>query len=290
MNPLDDEPEVRRIPCDELYRMRPDALAAAVERDRLEGLAPFMAVASAGTTNTGAVDPLGELADLAAREGLWLHVDAAYGGFFLLTERGRAAMAGIERADSVTLDPHKGLFLPYGTGCLLVRRQADLREAHCVHADYMPPPREEDDVEQPDFCEISPELSRDFRGLRVWLPLAMHGAGTFRRYLDEKLDLARWAADELRELEHVEIVAEPQLSLLAFRYAPPGVEPEEQDRLNQAILDRVNAGRRVYLTATRLDGRFVPRICVLHFRTHRDRVAECLDAIREALREVAGGS
>src|SRR5262249_30800920 len=153
------------------------------------------------------VDDLEGLADLAASEGLWLHIDAAYGGFFALTERGRAALRGIERADSVALDPHKGLFLPYGTGCLLVRDREALRRAHAMPASYLPPMQTEDDLVA--FCELGPELSRDFRGLRVWLPLKMHGASVFRAELDEKMDLARRATDRLRRTHAIEIVAEP---------------------------------------------------------------------------------
>src|SRR5262249_22845931 len=183
--------------------------------DRAAGLRPFLIVASAGTTNTGAVDPLPELADIAQREGLWLHVDGAYGGFFVLTERGRRTLAGIERADSITLDPHKGMFLPYGTGCLLARDAETLRRAHSMPAEYLPTMQH--DVERVDFSEITPELSRDYRGLRVWLPLQLHGTRAFREALDEKLDLAAWAHDELTTIDGMEIVAAPQLSLVVFR-------------------------------------------------------------------------
>ena len=232
------------------------------------------------------MDDLPALDELARREGLWLHLDGAYGGFFALTERGRRTLAGLERADSITLDPHKGLFLPYGTGCLLVRDRAALERAHHIEADYMPRMQEAADLV--DFCELSPELSRDFRGLRVWLPLKMHGLGAFRAALDEKLDLARWAAAELGKIDQIEIVAEPELSIVAFRWSPPGLPDDELDRLNRELLERTNARRRVYLTATRLDGRFVIRICVLSFRTHRDRMEAALTDIRAALAELRG--
>ncbi|MBI4612610.1 MAG: aminotransferase class I/II-fold pyridoxal phosphate-dependent enzyme, partial [Planctomycetes bacterium] len=195
----------REIPSDGRFRIRLDLLAETIRGDRAAGRRPFLVVGNAGTTNTGAVDDLPALAELAAREGLWLHADAAYGGFFLLTDRGRRALAGIERADSVVLDPHKGLFLPYGTGALLVRDGEVLRRAHAVRADYLPAMAPEE--EKVDFCQISPELSRGFRGLRVWLPFLMHGAGAFRRELDEKLDLALWAESELRRIPGIEIVA-----------------------------------------------------------------------------------
>jgi aromatic-L-amino-acid decarboxylase len=240
-------------------------------------------VASAGTTNTGAVDDLEAMADLAARAGLWLHVDGAYGGFFMLTERGRRALSGIERADSIVLDPHKGMFLPYGTGCLLVRDAEALRRAHSVPAEYLPTMQH--DPDRIDFSEITPELSRDYRGLRVWLPVKMHGIGPFRAALDEKLDLAVWACEELRKIDGVEIVAAPQLTVVGFRLLRPGLGTEALNRLNQDLLARVNARRRVYMSGTLLGDRFVLRICVLSFRTHRDRMEMALEDIRSAVAE-----
>jgi aromatic-L-amino-acid decarboxylase len=282
------EGNVREVPTDDRFRMRADALESAIEEDRRRGLTPFLIAAAAGTTNTGAVDPLPELAELASRHGLWLHVDAAYGGFFLLTEEGRRTLRGIERADSIVLDPHKGLFLPYGTGAVLARDGEALRRAHSLTGDYMP--GLQNDPDRVDFSQYSPELSRPFRGLRVWLPLKMHGAGAFRRELEEKLALARMAADRLRAMEGIEILAEPQLSLLAFRLAPAGVPEGELNELNHRFLERVNARQRVYLTPTRLRGKFTPRICVLSFRTHRERMEMALEDIEAARLEVLGQS
>jgi aromatic-L-amino-acid decarboxylase len=270
---------VRKLPSDERFRLRPETLEAAVEEDRARGLTPFLVVASAGTTNTGAVDPLDEIAEAARRHGLWLHVDAAYGGFFVLTEEGRQALRGIERADSIVLDPHKSLFLPYGTGALLVRDAEALRRTHSLAADYLPESRAGGDGM--DFCEISPELTRPFRGLRVWLPLKMHGIGPFREALEEKLALARWASDELKRIPGIEILAEPQLSTLAFRLNPGGLKTDELNRLNRSLMKRINDRKRVLLTGTLLRGEFVIRICVLSFRTHRDRMILCLEDIRE---------
>lgn len=276
---------VRSIPTDERFRIRLDVLAERIAADRAAGGTPFLVAGNAGSTNTGAVDDLGALADLAAKESLWLHVDAAYGGFFLLTERGRRTMAGIERADSIVLDPHKGLFLPYGTGALLVRDAGALRRAHSVGADYLPEMQDGDG--RVDWCEVSPELSRDFRGLRVWLPLMLCGVDAFRAALDEKLDLAAFATDELRRIPDLEIVAEPQLSLVAFRLAPPGVTGPELDALNRELLARVNARQRVHLSATVLERGFVLRICVLSFRTHRDRMEAGLADLRDCARELS---
>jgi len=278
------EANVREIPVDGQYRMSIDALRRKITADRKEGRTPFLIVASAGTTNTGAVDDLERAARVAHEEKLWLHVDAAYGGFFMLTERGRKVMRGIDRADSVALDPHKALFLPYGTGSLLVRDGEALRRAHAIHADYMPPMQEDPDLV--DFCLYSPELSRDFRGLRVWLPFKMHGAGAFRRSLDEKLDLAEWATQELRKIQGIEIVAPPQLSLVAFRLVREGIGIDELNNVNRRLLAKVNARQRVFLTSTLLAGKLVLRICILSFRTHLDRMQAALEDIRAAVEEL----
>ncbi len=273
---------VRAVPSDERFRIRLDLLEEMIDGDRQRGLTPFLVAGNAGTTNSGAVDPLPALADLARRHNLWFHVDGAYGGFFCLTERGRATLAGIERADSVVLDPHKGLFLPYGTGALLVRDGAALKRAHSVAADYMP--TLDDDSALADFCELSPELTRPFRGLRVWLPVRMHGVRAFREALDEKLDLARQAADELRKIPGIEILAEPELSLLAFRYVPSGAQDGAAlDHLNKKLLERINQQKRVFLTGTLLRGRFALRICILSFRTHHDRITMAIEDIKKAV-------
>jgi aromatic-L-amino-acid decarboxylase len=273
---------VREIAADALLRMDVEALRSAIASDRAAGRIPRMVVSSAGTTATGAVDPLPAIADLCAQEGLWHHVDAAYGGFFLLTERGRATLRGIERADSITLDPHKGLFLPYGTGCLLVRDLAALRAANRATASYLPPPQS--DPECWDFADLGPELSRDARGLRVWIPLKMHGASTFRAVLDEKLDLTLDAATRIGALPGVTLVAPPELSLFAFQVAPLGVDdPAAIDTFGRRVLAAVNARQRVFITGATVNGRFVLRVCVLSFRTHQDRIDALVDDLAAAI-------
>jgi aromatic-L-amino-acid/L-tryptophan decarboxylase len=280
---------VRALPADAHLRLDPAALTAAVEADRSNGLRPFLVVASAGTTNTGAVDPISAIADVASRQHLWLHVDAAYGGFFQLTERGRHAFAGIERADSITLDPHKAMFLPYGTGCLLVRDGRRLREAHDVHeAEYLQDLA--DDAETPNFADLSPELSRDFRGLRVWLPIKLHGLQAFREALDEKLDLARVLYDGIRDAPGIVIPWEPELSVVAFRLEPPGATPDRAEAATRALLDRINASKRVFLSSTMIDGRMLLRACIVSHRTHRDRIDEAIGIIRTAAAELVAGS
>lgn len=281
------------VAVDGRHRMDVDALRTAIQQDRAQGRRPFLVVANAGSTATGAVDDLLALAGLCAEQELWLHVDGAYGGFFPLTERGKASLVGLSRADSITLDPHKGMFLPYGTGCLLVRRRETLREAHAVEASYLPAPQTEADAW--DFADYGPELSRPNRGLRLWMPLVLHGFGVFREALDEKMDLARMAADGIRQMPHVRMVSEPTLSLFAFRAEPPGMDPAQTDALNRKWMAKTNQQQRVFLSGARIGDPalgyevFVLRVCVLCFRTHSDRIEMLLEDLAKAW-EIACGS
>jgi aromatic-L-amino-acid/L-tryptophan decarboxylase len=270
---------LRTVPGTPELRMDVDALRDMVRADRREGRAPFFVIASAGTTNTGAIDPIAAIADVAAGEDLWMHVDAAYGGFFQLTDRGRAAFAGIERADSITLDPHKGMFLPYGTGSLVVRDGARLRGAHFVGAAYLQDFPPEDEL--PNFTEYSAELSRDFRGLRVWFPLVLHGVERFREALEEKLDLGRYLYEELSGIPELELPWEPELTVVPFRLR------DGSDADDRALLDRINASKRVVLSSTVIEDRFTIRACILSHRTHRDRIEECVQIVRRAVADVA---
>lgn len=273
---------VRVVPTDADGAIDLSAAAQAIRRDRAAGMRPALLVATAGTTQTGAIDDLDGAATLAEAEDLWLHVDAAYGGFFALVERGRALLAGIGRAHSITLDPHKGLGLPYGTGAVLVARRRWLTAAFSSPADYLPEP----DPDAIDFSEMSPELSRGLRGLRLWLPLKLLGIGPFVEHLDEKLDLARWAADRLSVMPGIELVAPVRLSVVAFRFAPAGADPETLDGLNRRLVQAINARARVFLSGTLLGERYVVRLAILSFRTHRDRIEMALQDIAAACDEV----
>ncbi|MCA9706645.1 MAG: aminotransferase class V-fold PLP-dependent enzyme [Myxococcales bacterium] len=284
---------LRAVEVDERLRMRPEALAARIEADRAQGLRPFLLVSSAGTTNTGAVDPMGALADVCEAQGLWHHVDAAYGGAFALCEPGRQRLGALERADSITLDPHKGLFLPYGTGCLLVRDGAALRRAHAGDAAYLQDFEAGDEL-APSPSEHGPELSRPFRGLRLWLPLMLHGAAPFRAALRDKLSLAQHFHDGLRARVDagvpIEIVDPPQLSIVAFRLRRrPGEAPADHDRRNAAWLRRINDRGRVYLSSTALPVEggeaFTLRVCILCLRTHQRHVDQALQDVLETAEE-----
>lgn len=271
---------VQVVRTDDRYRMDVDELRKAIRGDMARSRRPFCIIGTAGTTNTGAIDPLPELAAVARSHDLWFHVDAAYGGFFQLTQRGCDKLTGISDADSITVDPHKGLFLPYGTGALLTRDGDRLRAAFHTAGDYLQDMDAAGEI--PNFSELSPELSRDFRGLRLWLSIKLHGLRAFREALDEKLDIAHELFERLSSEARLETL-EPELTVVVFR---SGDRHRDADELTRRILARVNESRRVFLSSTMLRGRFTIRACVLCFRTHRDRVEEAADIIRTVADDV----
>lgn len=273
---------VRVVPVDDAFRMRTDALSQAIAKDRAAGLQPFMVVSTAGTTNTGAVDPMDAIADLAAREGLWHHVDGAYGAFFHMVPGLRPSLRGLARADSVTLDPHKGLFLPYGTGALLVRDGEDLRALHSSTAGYLP----ENQLEFYDPAQYGPDLSRGFPGLRVWLTLKFFGSARYRAALAEKRDLAVWAAERVAEIPGIVMDAPPQLSLFAFHLESENLNTQEsRNQATRALMERVTRRGSVMLTGAQVGERYLGRVCVLGFRTRHPDVEACVQHLAE---ETAG--
>ncbi len=279
---------VRLVDVDDRFRMRVDGVRDAIARDRRDGLTPFLVVSSAGTVNTGAVDPLDALADLCADEGLWHHIDGAYGAFFHLCEDLRPLVAGLSRGDSLTLDPHKGLFLPYGTGALLVRDGASLRAAHAARADYLPASTASGDDEPYEPSQYGPDLTRGFPGLRVWLAVKMFGTERFRAALREKRTLAVEAAERIVQVPGVVLVAPPQLSLFAFHLTWPKAARDEENVATRELLDRVARRGRVLLSGCTIDGRFLARVCVLSFRTRRDRVETCVAHVAEEAAAILG--
>jgi len=278
------ERNIRLLGVDENYRAIPQLFEEAIRADLAKGFKPFLLVANAGTTNTGAIDPLVDLASLAKGFGLWYHIDAAYGGFFNLCDEGRKKLAGIELSDSVVLDPHKGLFLPYGSGSLLVKDGELLRRAHLVSADYLK------DLETPEgevsAADYSPELSRSYRGLRVWLPLKLFGVQAFRENLAEKLDLARWLDQRFREEPGFVCLAEPDLSVVPFRFRPRSGDINE---FNRRLLKNIVKSQRLFLSSTLLKGQFVLRACILSFRTHQAEVEEAFEIITSEAQKLAKG-
>ncbi len=269
---------VRTIPIDDRFRMIPSRLDAAMSEDSRAGRKPWLVVGTAGTTDTGAVDPLGEIADVAERHGAWFHCDAAYGGPFALCAEGKRILGGIERSDSVALDPHKGLFVPFGMGVVLVRDADAMRSAYSFTARYIA--RGGDTLEEPSPMDLSPELSRPFRALRLWLPLQILGTAPYEAALEEKLLLARYAHARLREVEGVEVGPEPDLSVVVFRALPHHGDPDDFNvRLERAIQD----DGRVSLSSTTLGGARYLRLAVLSPRTHRDDIDLAIQVTRERM-------
>jgi len=265
--------QVVEVEVDADLRMSVPTLEAQIASDRSEGREPFLVVASAGTTDTGTVDPLDDIARVAEREGLWLHIDAAYGGFYQLTDRGRVTLTGIHRAHSIALDPHKGLSVPFGVGALVVRDEASLVDAHLGRGAYLLDEDSYNGVR--DIASLGPELSRPFRGLQVWLPLHLHGVAAFRDALDTTLDLAEHTYDRLQEVEGIDAAWKPDLSIVAFRF--------DDDAVGRAALEAVNADRKVHLSPTTVGGRFVLRFAILNRRTTVDHIDHAIDIIEKTL-------
>jgi aromatic-L-amino-acid/L-tryptophan decarboxylase len=279
---------VRAIESDRSFRLRLDALRDAIAADRRIGLTPFAVVSSAGTTSTGAVDPLHGIADLCGHERLWHHVDGAYGAFFHMCDDLRdGILRGLSRADSVTLDPHKGMFLPYGTGALLVRDGAALRAAHEATATYLPEMPHPADFYDP--SQHGPELSRGFPGLRVWLSVKLFGASAFRGALAEKRALALEAARRVAELPGIVIDAPPDLSLFAFHLSWPGATQAQEDAATRALMEETTRRGRVMITGCTAHGRFLGRVCVLSFRTHQPHIDTLVEDMAAAIQEIRSG-
>jgi aromatic-L-amino-acid decarboxylase len=266
---------IRRVPLDAGYRLRAEELERLVADDRAHGLAPFLVVASAGSTDTGAVDPLDEIARVCEGGAIWFHVDAAYGGAFALADDGARLLRGIERSDSLVVDPHKGFFLPFGTGAVLVRDRRALVGAFSGSGAYIEDAMssEPDTVLSP--AEMSPELTRPFRALRWWFALQLHGVAAFRAALEEKLILTRHAHARISELDGFEVGPAPDLTVFTFRH----VAGDDPDDFNRRLLEELIDDGRIFLSATTLAGRYTLRFAVLGFRTHLRHVDRAVDVI-----------
>jgi aromatic-L-amino-acid decarboxylase len=257
--------QVRVLPSDAERRLRPEVLAGAIRADVEAGRRPVLVSASAGATNTGAVDPLGELADVCAEHGAWLHVDAAYGGFAAITERGRRLLAGIERADSVTLDPHKWLYQPFECGALLVRRGTLLRRAFEMVPDYLKDAQvAEGEV---NFFDLGFQLTRSVRAFKVWLSVQALGLGAFRAAVDRSMDLAVEAEAIVRATPELELLSPASLGIVCFRRRAPGDDEDDAARLNAALVAGLEATGEGLVSSTRLHGRYAIRLCVLNHAT-----------------------
>jgi aromatic-L-amino-acid/L-tryptophan decarboxylase len=277
---------VRAVATDDDYRMRIPALREAIAADRAAGLLPFMVAASAGTTNTGAIDPLDEIADVSARERLWMHVDAAYGGFVALTGRGAGSLRGIERADSVTLDPHKWLFVPFECGCILARDPRKLEEAFSVHPEYLTDVRARE--HEVNFADLGEQLTRGSHALKVWMSVNYFGVDAIRDAVASGVRRAEYAGEVLAARDDFEILSPAQLGIICFRARPRGVAESDLDALNDRINARVNATGRFLISSTKLRGRFSLRLCTQVHRMTEADIDEVMAAIFDALNAEIG--
>ncbi|MDQ3404495.1 MAG: aminotransferase class V-fold PLP-dependent enzyme [Actinomycetota bacterium] len=276
--------QVRVIGTGSDYRMDLDELRSTIAEDRAAGFHPICVVGTAGTTNSGAIDDLATIAEIARAEDIWFHADACFGGFFRITERGRAALRGIADADSIAVDAHKSLFMPHGSSALLVKDRKRLNAAFEIPgAAYLP--GFVDEPELADFASYGPELSREIRGITAWLPLKMHGVEAFEHALDEKLDLAAYLADRLTDIAGIEVVQEHPMHLpvVTFKLAAEhtGGDPHGSDAV---LCERICSRGNVYVTTTELPRHgIVVRVCILHHQTNLAMVDQLIEDIEWAV-------
>lgn len=274
------EAVLRVIPMNPNFQMDTGLLKQQMLNDKLEGLRPFLVIASAGTTDTGAVDPMNEIADICAGLDTWFHVDAAYGGFFMLVDEIREKLKGIERSDSVVLDPHKTLFIPYGSGAVLVRDRNILLSSNSHKASYM---KDSYGIEDINPADTGIELTRHNRGLRMWLPLQLHGVKPFKAALEEKLLLSRYFYQQISKLGF-ETGPAPDLSVIIFRC------PDDDDNsITLSLLNAIHADGRVYLSSTTINEKLWIRCAIVSHRTHLEEVSLALRMIEENIRTVGSG-
>jgi len=280
--------QVRLIPTDNQFRMQVGLLRETIAADLKGGLKPFCIVGSAGTVNTGAVDPLDEIADVANEFQLWFHIDGAYGALAALDETKRPLFRGLERADSISLDPHKWLYVPIDSGCLLFRDEARARAAFAFDgADYIKV-HEQNEAEAFAFWNYGPELSRRFRALKIWLTLRYYGVQRIARTISEDNLVAAYLGEQVKAAADFDLLAAPELSICCFRYVPSGVLAEtDLDQLNTQIMNLVQRGGRAYLSSATIQGKFALRACITNFRTTRADIDYTLQIIREAARELS---
>lgn len=280
--------QVRSLPTDDQFRLRVDALRESIARDRASGLRPLMVIANAGTTNTGSVDPMPEIADVCEQEDVWMHVDAAYGGFAILTDIGRRVLDGIERADSVTLDPHKWLFIPFECGCLLARDPNRLKAAFQILPEYLADAQT--GHEAVNFADYGEQLTRYARAIKVWMSVSYFGTDAIRDAIDRGMMLARRLEARIRAASGLEIVAPARFGVVCFRARPNNVDDAALDTLNERVLARVVGDGRYFISSTRLRGAFALRACILGFRTAEEDIDGLVRAVAEAASDMAGAS
>jgi glutamate/tyrosine decarboxylase-like PLP-dependent enzyme len=268
--------QVRVIPTDRDARIRADALRSAVEADLAAGLQPLAVIANAGTTAVGAVDPLAELSEICRGNGIWLHVDGAYGAFACLTDRGREALAGIELADSIALDPHKWLYQPIEAGALLVRDGSRLRRGFEISLDFLEDAQAGDG--EVNLSDRGLQLTRSCRALKLWISLRYFGVAAFREAIDRCIDLARHAERSIEASPELELMTRASLGIVTFRRRPAGVDNEAVlETINASLADQIEQGGEVFVSSSRVAGRYVLRLCILNHSTSQAEVDRALE-------------
>jgi glutamate/tyrosine decarboxylase-like PLP-dependent enzyme len=283
--------QLRKVAVDDRFRIRVDRLQEAIAADRGAGLLPAIVVGTAGTVNTGAVDPLEELVDVCERESLWFHVDGAYGAMARLSPKLRPLFAGIERAHSIAADPHKWLYVPYEAGATLVREAGRLPATFRKFPEYLASDPESPFPGPAWFAERGVELSRGFKALKVWMGLKRHGRRGYVAAIERDVALASFLSGEVRRREDFELLAEPVLSIANFRYRPrnAGLDDAALDRLNRQIVNRLVSGGAVFLAPTVIQGRSSLRVSITNFRTTEDDLRFLLDEAARVGRELMRG-
>lgn len=273
---------IRHLRLDEHSRILSRDLREKVIADRESGLKPFLVIASAGTTDTGAVDPLQEIGEISAENELWFHVDAAYGGFFILSEKCKDLFRGIELADSLAVDPHKGLFLPFGLGAVLVKDREAVFHSHHHAANYMQDALENAHATDP--ADVSPELTKHFRALRLWLPLQLHGIAPFKACLDEKMLLTEYFRNQLMEAGF-KVGPTPDLTVSYFWWP---LSDGDENEFNKKLMKEIHKDGSVFLTSTTIHGKFVIRLAILSFRSKLETVDRAVEMIIRCKEQVRG--
>jgi len=271
---------VHKLILDEYFRINTQKLEQQIKADLSMGLHPFCIIGSAGTTDTGAIDPLETLGNLSKKYNTWFHIDGAYGGFFILVGSKKEAFKGIEMADSLVIDPHKGLFLPYGLGAVLVKNKEAVFKSHHYFANYMQDAMT-DGIVNP--ADVSPELTKHFRGLRLWIPLKLHGIEPFIACLEEKLVLTDYFRNKLVELGF-KVGPQPDLSVSYFWY--PTENKSIQNKFNETLMDKIHQDGSVFLSSTTIDNNFVIRMAILSFRTKKETIDKAIKMISKCLFKV----
>jgi len=275
------EANIRHVRMDEKFRMVPKDLNYHIISDKKNGLIPLLVVSSAGTTDVGSIDPLDDISEICRANNIWHHIDGAYGGFFVLSDIVKDALKGIEKSDSLVMDPHKGLFNPYGIGSIIVRDKEAMFNAHHLDAKYLQDAVKYQSEVSPN--DLSPEMTKHFRAMRMWLPLKLAGLNAFKSALNEKILLARYFYEKISSIDGFEVGPYPDLSIVTYRYIPQKGDPNV---FNERLVRKVQLDGRVFISSTTLNNNFTLRMAILSYRTHIDIIDNAIEILKEKVKEL----